>query len=281
MNKSKKDLSIVILNYNTKELVVNCVNSIVKNTKGVDYEIIVVDNGSDEKLGEIKGAKVIENGLNLGFSAGNNKARGYCSGEFVLFLNSDTLVHSETLKKALDYIKLDETIGALSVKTVLPDGTVDRDAMRSFPTPWVAFTHFSGLDRLFPKSRLFARYWYGYRSPDQVYDVEVIQGAFCLVRRSLLEKIDWYDEAYFLDGEDIDLSWRIWKAGKRIVYYPDTYITHIKKATKRKVKASMGQGVVAMEIFYKKRMWKSYPLFVNLLVIFGIKLLKMVRAIYR
>jgi GT2 family glycosyltransferase len=281
MQKSKKDLSIVIVNYNTKELTLNCIDSILKNSRDLTYEIIVVDNGSTEQL-IIDNSKVtiIKNKENLGFAAGNNKAREYCHGNYVLFLNSDTLVHEGTLAKSLEYMKGHSEIGALGCKTVLPNGQLDKDARRSFPTPWVALTHFSGLDRIFPASKTFARYWYGYKSADQISDVDVIQGAYCMVRRDLLDKIDWYNESYFLDGEDIDLCFRIKEAGYKVVYYPEVYITHIKKASKNNAKGKFaGAGVDAMEIFYRKRMWSRYPFIVNWLVILGIKVLKALRNI--
>lgn len=275
-----KDLSIIILNYNTKDLVLDCIESIKSNTSGIKYEIIVVDNGSDEKLPNIPGAKIILNGKNLGFAAGNNKARGTARGKYILFLNSDTLVHEKTLQESVEYMENNKEVGAMSVKTVLPDGSLDRDARRSFPTPWVAFTHFSGLDRIFPKSKIFSKYWYGYRSAEKIQEVDVIQGAFCLVRGEVLEEVNWYDESYFLDGEDIDLCWKIKViGGHKIIYYPDAYITHIKKATKNKVKRRfVGQGVEAMEIFYKKRMWDRYPLVLNWLVILGIRIMKLIRS---
>lgn len=282
-----KDLSIIILNYNTPDLVINCINSIVDTTKDVDYEIVVVDNGStDDSLDEISKLKIkngilkiVRNGENLGFSKGNNHARKVVEGKYILFLNSDTLVHENTLKKSLDYIKSDSSIGALSIKTILPDGTLDKDARRSFPTPWVALTHFSGLDRIFPKSKLFARYWYGYKSGNVIQDVEVIQGAFFLTTKDLLDKIGWFSEEYFLDGEDIDLSWKVKMSGKRIVYYPEVYITHIKKATKNKFKKkSTRSGVNSMEIFYRKYMWSRYPLILNWLVILGIRFVKLIRS---
>lgn len=273
-----KDLSIIILNYNTRDLVIDCINSIKDSMTGVDYEIIVVDNGSEETMPEITGIKLIKNAKNLGFAAGNNKARGVAQGKYILFLNSDTVVHEETLKKALGFIKADSKIGALSVKTVLPNGALDRDARRSFPTPWVALTHFSGLDKIFPTSKLFSKYWYGYKSAERTQEVDVIQGAFTLVPKKVLDEVDWYSEDYFLDGEDIDLCWKIKELGYKIVYYPEVSITHIKKATKSKVGGKfIGEGVNAMEIFYKKRMWDRYPLALNYLVIIGIRLLKAIR----
>ncbi|HWA51980.1 MAG TPA: glycosyltransferase family 2 protein [Patescibacteria group bacterium] len=271
-------LSIVILNFNTKELTQKCVDSIIGNTKGISYEIVVVDNGSDEKIPKSKNYKLIESNINLGFAGGNNLARNYVKGEYVLFLNSDTEVYKDSISECLKYFELHDEIGALTCKTVLPNGKPDRDARRSFPTPFVALTHFSGLDKVFPKSKIFAKYWYGYKSPDEIQEVDAIQGAFFLVKKETLDKVDWFSEEYFLDGEDIDLSFKIKSLGKEIIYYPKVSILHIKKASKKKrsLKSKMA-GVNSMEIFYKKFLWQRYDLILNLIVVFAIYLLKTLR----
>ncbi|CAN5344613.1 glycosyltransferase family 2 protein [soil metagenome] len=273
-------LSIVILNFNTKELTLKCVDSILKNTTGVDYEILVVDNGSDEKIPKSKKYRLIESKENLGFAGGNNLARKFVKGEYVLFLNSDTEVYKNTLKETVNYLNKNKDVGGVTVKMILPNGKLDRDARRSFPTPWVSITHFSGLDKLFPKSKLFARYWYGYKSTDEIAEVDVFQGAFFMTRKVILEKVGWFSEDYFLDGEDLDLSWKIKNEGWKLIYYPNVSILHIKKASKKKrsLKSKMA-GVNSMEIFYIKHQWENYPLILNLVVIIAIYFMKMTRFI--
>ncbi|HEX6977285.1 MAG TPA: glycosyltransferase family 2 protein [Patescibacteria group bacterium] len=287
MSKSGKiDLSIIILNFNTKELLQDCLLSLKKVEKKANFEVIVSDNGSED--GSVEMIKkdfpqvvLVENKKNLGFAAGNNAAKSAAKGEFVLFLNSDTVVPEGTIGKSLEYIKEDLSVGAVSCKTVLPSGELDRDARRSFPTPWVAFTHFSHLDRIFPKSHIFSKYWYGYIPANVTHDIDVLQGAFCLTRKKILDDIGWFDEDYFLDGEDVDLCWRIKEKGFRIVYYPDVSILHVKKGTKKKVKSrkNVAAGVDAMEIFYRKRLWSRYPLIINLKMIAFIKFMKVIRII--
>jgi hypothetical protein len=234
--------------------------------------------------------RLIENKENLGFSAGNNSARKYCSGEYILFLNSDTTVPNNTLDECIDFIKKDKEIGAMTCKVVLPNGKLDKDTRRSFPTPWVAFTHFSKLDRIFPKSKIFAKYWCGYLSEDAISEIDSLQGAFCLIRKKVLEKIGWFDEDYFLDGEDIDLCWRIKEKGWKIIYYPQAVITHLKGASKGKnfktKKTDFPErlkiiiaGINSMEIFYRKRLWKKYSIITNWLVILGINFIKLIRTI--
>lgn len=287
--RKKPKLSIVILNCNTKDLLKDCLESLGKVKDEAAFEIIVSDNGSTDGSLEMleksfEWVKLVENKKNLGFAAGNNRARNYCKGEYVLFLNSDTIVKKNTLKKSLNYIKNNKEVGALTCKIVLPTGELDKDARRSFPTPWVALTHFSGLDRILPKSKILAKYWYGHISEDKTHEVDVLQGAYFLTRKKILDEVDWFDEDYFLDGEDIDLCWKIKEKGFKIIYYPEISIIHIKKATKKKespgkrLKFRMA-GVNSMEIFYKKRLWKQYPFLLNLLVLLGIKLLKLIRLV--
>jgi GT2 family glycosyltransferase len=289
-------LSIIILNYNTCDLLDNCLVSLEKVRKETSFEVIVVDNAStDDSViyveKKFKWVKVIRNSTNAGFAVGNNKAQGWCRGKYVLFLNSDTIVYQNTLKETVEYLDRHKDTGAVTCKLEMPDGTVDKDMRRSFPTPWVSFTHFSHLDRAFPRSKLFGRYWYGYLSADTEHEIDVAQGAFFLVRKNILDDVDWFDESYFLDGEDIDLSWKIRDKGWKIMYYPKVAILHIKGATKgknkkykekvsfSKRKKFVTAGVDSMEIFYKKRLWNRYPYVLNIIVLMAIKAMKAYRII--
>jgi len=291
----KIKLSIVLLNYKTFEITDSCIDSIKKSKPKINYEIIVVDNGSFdgsiEKLSQkYKDIVFIQNKKNLGFARGNNAAMGYVRGEYVLFLNTDTLVEKGTLEGCVTYLDKYEDVAAITCKQVLPDGSIDKDSRRSFPTPWVAFTHFFGLDRVFPRSKIFARYWCGYLDPDKTYEIEVAQGAFIMTRKIILDKIGWFDKDYFLDGEDIDLSWKIRELGKKIIYYPKVKIVHFKgytkgknkyfkKDKKRERKSYVLAGANSMEIFYRKRMWNKYPLILNYIVLLGIKFIKINRLV--
>lgn len=290
-------LSIVILSYNTKELLRDCLLSLQKVSNEYSFEIIVPDNGSTDGSSQMVKSKfpkvkLVEIGKNLGFSAGNNKARPFVHGEYVLFLNSDTVMMPKTIKETLYYMEMHPKVGAMTCRVELPNGQLDKDARRSFITPWIGLTHiFLKLDRLFPKSKTFAKYWYGYLPEDQEHEVDAIQGAFFLTRKKLLDKVGWWDEDYFLDGEDIDLSYRIHQAGYKIVYYPKVKIIHYRGATKgkhssTKSKVSLAQklrfrtaGVDSQKIFYKKHLWHKYPLIVNIVVVSGISVLKLTRIL--
>jgi GT2 family glycosyltransferase len=181
------DISIVILSYNTKDLLFDCLTSLLAVVKELPFEVIVVDNNSpDGTVDFLQSAKIsrqmkplhlqiVANTENLGFAKGNNSARTIAKGKYILFLNPDTLVHKGTLTESFSYITDHSDIGAITCKILLPDGSLDKDARRSFPTPWVALTHFSKLDKIFPTSQFFSRYWYGYISSDTIHDIDSLQ----------------------------------------------------------------------------------------------------------
>ena len=275
----KPKLSVVILNHNTKELLSGCLNSLKKYINEVSLEVIVSDNastdGSPQMLRkDFTWVKIIE-GPNISFSNGNNRARKIVKGEYILFLNSDTLIHKNTLKKTLEYIQKHKDVGALTCKLILKNGKLDKDARRRFPTPWISF------NRLFLRNG--NKYWYKDVSPDITHEVDAIQGAFFLVPKKVLDQVDWFDEKFIFDGEDLDLCFQIKKAGYKIVYYPEVSITHFKKGTRIKltdiqVNRKM-QGIQSMEYFYRKNLWNNYPLPFSYFVILGIKTLKLIRFV--
>jgi len=282
-------LSIVILSYNTKELLKECLESIVKYSGEVTLEVIVVDNHSTDgsvemvlefkkgNLGKINNLRLIKSEKNLGFAKGNNLAREVVLGKQVLFLNSDTKLHENTLKETVSYLDNHPDCGVVTCKMVLPSGELDKDARRRFPTPLVSVFRFSGFT---------GRYWYSDMNPNETAEIEVAQGAFFLTRKEILDNVGWFSEEYFLDGEDIDLSFKIHEAGWKIVYDAKAVITHVKKASKKNLNLGLKErlkykmtGISSMEIFYRKHLWRRYPIFVNLIVIIGIKILKLIRMI--
>lgn len=273
----KVKLSIVILNHNTKDILVDCLKSIEKVKDELSFEVIVSDNastdGSPEEIRRsFKWVKLIE-GPNISFSNSNNRARKYINGKYVLLLNSDTLVHKNTLKKCVEYFESHDNVGALTCKLVLPDGSLDKDARRRFPTPWISFK------RLFLKNG--KEYWYEDISPNKTHEVDAIEGAFFLTKKEILDKVNWLDEKFVFDGEDLDLSFQIKKVGYKIIYYPEVSITHIKKASKNNFSgiARKMQGINSMEYFYRKNLWNSYPTLFNYFVLLGIRFLKLIRYI--
>jgi len=288
-------LSIVIVTFNVMELTRKCLNSL-KDLE-ISAKIIVSDNGSSDGTVEMvkkefPNALILDNKQNLGFAKGNNRARKYCRGDYVLILNPDTVVPKNTIEGCVWYMNKNKDVGAVTCKINLWGGGLDKDSRRSFPTPWVALTHFSYLDRLFPRIKLFSKYWYSFLSEDAVHEIDIAQGAFCLVRKTVMDKIGWYDEDYFLDGEDIDLAYKIKQLGYKIIYYPKVKIIHYKGASKGKQgsgfqgkvdsavrKRAVFSGVESMKIFYKKHYFKKYPWIVNKLVFIGIDTIKTIRLL--
>lgn len=298
----EKTLSVIVSTFNVKDLTFNCLNSLKEARGGLEKigystEILTPDSGSTdgvsamirEKFPEVK---VVENG-DVGFARSNNSVRSYCHGDYILILNPDTIVEKNTLPECLKYMDGHPEVGAMSCRIDLKTGGLDRDARRAFPTPWVALTHFSGLDKVFPKSKLFSRYWYGYIPDDIETEVDVLEGAFTLVRKEIMDRVSWYDTDYFLDGEDIDLCWKIKKLGYKIVYFPKARIIHYKGASKGKKtsgelatpvdpkirRRSIDSGISAMKIFYGKHLESRYPRFISFLVYSGIELMRFIRII--
>lgn len=294
-------LSVIVSTFNIRDLLRDCLTSLVKaeaamKKAGYTMEVIVSDNGADDtdKMmeKEFPQMKYRRNG-NIGFSAGNNIVRDMCKGKYILMLNADTTVPENTLPESVKYLEEHPDVGAMTCKIVMTDGTLDKDARRSFPTPWIAFTHMTRLDRLFPNSKLFARYWYGYLSPDDEAEVDVLEGAYCMVPKEVMDKINWYDEDYFLNGEDIDLCWKIKELGLKIMYVPHLTISHYKGAAKGKtqkphVKVTVDPAIKrkvliagsdAMKIFYNKHYKNKYPFYVSGIVLSGIWVMKQIRLL--
>lgn len=284
---SDHELSIIILNYNTKELLANCLNSIKKYEGEISLEVIVSDNASSDGSADMvrkdfPWVKLLT-GENNGFSKGNNRARSYTHGNMVLFLNPDTLIHKNVFLKTTGYLKEHKDVGALTCKLVLPDGSLDKDTRRRFPTPWISF------NRLIFKNGY--KYWYQDVSDNVIQEVDAIQGAFFLTWKKTLDKVGWFDEDYFFQGEDIDLSWKIKNLGFKNIYYPLVSITHLKGAStgkskhwkaritlKHKIRIKLAT-VDAMELFFRKRLFNNYPKFFSWLVVLGIKIFKVLRLI--
>lgn len=271
-----KKLSIIIVHYNTPELLKDCLNSLYEVKQKQDqWEVIVVDNGSSE--GSKKELRVLANieqfkpflrvifeEKNHGFSGGNNIAIREAKGDFVLLLNSDTQLQKNAIQETLTVFD-DETVGAATCKLVLPDGSIDPACHRGFPTPWAAFTYFSKLETLFPFIPLFSHYHQWYKNLSRIHEIDVPSGAFFLIRKTVLETIGLLDEDFFMYGEDIDLAYRIKQAGFKILFVPQVQILHIKKQSGRDnnnkaIREKTNYHFYdTMKLFYKKHYLKKYP----------------------
>ncbi|HWA07628.1 MAG TPA: glycosyltransferase [Ignavibacteria bacterium] len=269
-----RDISVIIVNYNVKELLEQCINSIFSASTKLDVEVIIVDNNSfdgsvqyiKEKFPGNPRLKIIESPVNMGFAKANNLGAREAEGEYLLILNPDTILQEDTLDKSLEFYKSVKDIGALTCKLILPNGKLDLACRRSFPTPSVAVYRILGLSRIFPKSKLFGKYNLTYLDENETYEVDAIVGAYMLIKKDVYEKVKGFDEDYFMYGEDLDLCFRIKKAGYRIFYYPKTSIIHYKgESTKKSSISYVNNFYGAMQVFVKKNLYTSFWL-MNLLI---------------
>lgn len=312
------ELSVIILNYNTKELLKQCLNSLLENhelrIRNQEYEVIVVDNGSTDNSVEMvkefinkhsrqfasgteslsrerkvrvphirensrkPPIKLIENRANLGFAKGNNQGIKVAKGKYVLLLNSDTVVEKDTLSVMVKFMEENPKVGVATCRVELPDGKLDPACHRGFPTPWASLTYFLGLEKLFPKSKIFAQYHQTFKDLNTIHEIDSLTGAFYFVRHTVVNRVGLLDEDYFMYGEDLDWSYRIKQAGWKIMYLPDVKITHLKRQSGRENvsaeerKKATGYFYSTMKLFYQKHYQDKYPFFINWLMIWGINL---------
>ena len=251
-------LSVIIVNYNVQYFLENCLNSVCNSSKNIEFEVIVVDNNSVDGSLEMLKEKfpqtyVIANKDNKGFSKANNQAIKIAKGEYVVLLNPDTVVEENTFKLCCDFMDANPKSGGLGVKMLDGNGNFLPESKRGLPTPAVAFYKIFGLSALFPKSEKFSQYHLGHLSKDENHEIEILSGAFMMMRQSLLDKIGLLDESFFMYGEDIDLSYRITQAGYTNHYFSGTQIIHYKGESTKK--SSINYVFVfyrAMAIFAKK-----------------------------
>ncbi len=253
------DVSIVIVNYNVKDLVDNCIASIYKsNTAGHSIEIFMVDNNSiDGSPGFISqkypDVKVITNDENIGFSKANNIALRQALGKYVLILNPDTVLEEGTFAKMINFCENNEKVGAVTSKLILGNGQLDYACKRSFPTPSVAIPRLLGLSKLFLKSKLFGKYNLTYLDENKTHVVDAICGAFMFVPKKVLDQSGLFDEDYFMYGEDLDLCYQIHKKGYDNYYYPEVTTIHLKGSSTKKTNISYVNNFYgAMGIFVTK-----------------------------
>ncbi|MDZ7372537.1 MAG: glycosyltransferase [candidate division KSB1 bacterium] len=258
------DLSVIIVSYNVRDFLEQCLLSLRSALQGIPHEIWVVDNASrDGSQGMVHRrfpeVKLIENAENAGFARANNQALRHAAGRFICLLNPDTLVKKDTFQRLLEFMDEHPEAGMVGCKILNPDGSLQLACRRSYPTPWVAFTRLVGLSYLFPRSRLFGRYNLTYLSPDEVHEVEAISGSFMLFRREALEQVGLLDEAFFMYGEDLDFCYRFRAAGWKIYYVPTTQVVHFKgESWKRSELDRLRHFYQAMRLFVRKHFHRRY-----------------------
>ncbi len=265
-------LSVIIVNYNVKAYLEQCLRSVFEAMKGMDGEVFVVDNlstdGSVEMvLEKFPGVRLIANKENVGFSRANNQAIRASRSEFVLLLNPDTVVGEDVFRKVIAFLEAHPKAGGLGVKMIDGRGKFLPESKRGLPTPTVAFFKITGLSRVFPKSRLFGRYHLGHLPENDNAPIEILSGACMFLRKSTLDQVGLLDENFFMYGEDIDLSYRITLGGFENWYFPDARIIHYKGESTKK--SSVNYVFVfynAMAIFARKHFARRGPQLFSLVI---------------
>lgn len=287
------DLSIVIVNFNAKEYLRKCLDSIFESDFK-NLEIIIVDNnskdGSQEELKEYAKTKpqikLILSKKNSGFSAANNQGIKKAIGRYILFLNPDTNVYPNTFSYMINFMDKNKNVGAATCKVVLLNGQIDDASHRGLPTPWNSLCYFLGLERLFPKSKIFGGYHMEWEDLNKTHEIKACAGAFMIVRREAGEQVGWWDEDFFFYGEDLNFCIELQKMGWTIYYVPKVSTLHykgissgIKNHSKHLSHADLETQRVAtvarydaMKILYRKQYINSYPKFITWLVMKGINL---------
>jgi len=280
--KFQTRLAVVLVNYNSGDFLISCIKSLQISTLNLDLDIWVVDNASfDGSLERCKKVfpsfHYIVNKDNLGFGKANNQALAKIKTEFILLLNPDTKVGKDTLPFMVDFMRKNPMVGAATCKGLKSDGTLDLAYHRGFPTPWASLIYFLGNNKFYHLTN---------RDMSKAHEVDAISGSFFMTRKSILNKIGFFDEDFWLYGEDLDLCWRIKKACFKIMYIPDVEVLHFKgissgikdhsqeisTATKASKLRAFNSFYETMKIFYKKNLADKYPFFINWLVYLAIDL---------
>lgn len=227
-------MDIVINTFNVKPLILDCLASIYKQKGESDnWRVIVCDMNSHDGTVEavrkqFPQAVVLPSKKDLGFAKGNNFARSTVKAENVLFLNADTIVNGKVLQKTLSILEKRPEVGAVGCRVMLPTGKLDYSCHRGLPTPWNSFCHFSGLSKIFSNSKYFAGYEATYLDYRKSHEIDCITGAYLMIRKRILDKINWWDEDYFWNGEDIEMCYQVKRLGYKIWYEASVTITHFK-----------------------------------------------------
>ncbi|MBR1712322.1 MAG: glycosyltransferase family 2 protein [Alloprevotella sp.] len=255
-------LSVIIVSYNVKHYLAQCLRSVLRATEGIEAEVFVVDNASED--GTLEHLRrlfppeahpqlnIVPSGENLGFGRANNLAVERSSGDYVLFLNPDTIVAEHTLRACLDFAGRHPDLGALGVKMLCDNGTFAYESRRGLPSPWTAFCKMSGLGALFPRSRTFGRYYMRYLDADEPARIDIVSGAFMLVPRAALGKVGLFDEQFFMYGEDVDLSYRLLQGGFQNYYLPVPILHYKGESTRKTSFRYIHNFYHAMLLFFRK-----------------------------
>jgi GT2 family glycosyltransferase len=279
------ELSVIIVNYNVKHFLEQCLYSVQKAINGMQAEILVIDNCSaDNSLEYLKprfqAVQFLANNENRGFAKACNQGLKLSKGKYILFLNPDTIVPEDCFRKCIDFFESHPGAGALGIKMLDGTGKFLKESKRSFPAPATSLYKLSGLARIFPRSKIFSKYHLGNLNENENHEVDVLAGAFMMVKRDVLEKLGGFDEIFFMYGEDVDLSYRIQKAGYKNYYFAGSSIIHFKGESTRKGSLNyVRMFYKAMSIFASKQYGSSKAGIYNFLIQVAIRIRAAMTAI--
>jgi len=276
-------LSVIIVNYNVKFFLEQCLYSLLKAIDNLpspaDAEVIVFDNASSDGsreffINKFQGVQFIWDNENIGFAKANNRALSFAKGKYILFLNPDTILSEDALYKSIRYLESQAGSGALGIRMIDGSGNFLPESKRGFPSPEASFYKLSGLIHLFPSSKKIAAYYAGHLSEHENNEIDVLSGAYMLVKKEVLDKTGGFDEDFFMYGEDIDLSYRIQKAGYKNFYFADSTIIHFKgESTNQNSAQYVRIFYQAMNIFVHKHFHTAsswwYIAFIKVAILFS------------
>ena len=277
------DLGIVIVNWNTCQLLKRCLETVYASQGGLNARVVVVDNNSDDDSAamvrrDFPKAELIANSDNLGYPRANNiglRHLGYYAAghidasapRYALLLNPDTELPALALSEMVAFMDSRPDIGVAGPKLVLADGSLDKACRRGFPTPLVSFYHYSGLARLFPRNRRFGRYNMTFADEDDELEVDSVVGAYMQLRKEVIDAVGLLDESFFMYGEDIDWAYRVKQAGYKVWYHPAVTVRHVKRAASRRSPRAQFEFWRAMLIFYRKHFRQSTALPLHIVIL--------------
>lgn len=291
---TNKKISIIIANHNAKDVLQECLKNLY--SLKTPLEIIVVDNGSGDGSYEMVKkdfpSVIAVKQENLGISVAYNVGLSKSTGDYLLYLGSDAFPTDEALLGCIKFLEDNSNVGAVTCKLVLRDGTLDMDAHRGIPTPWTAITHFTKLNRIFPKSKIFNQYFLGYKDMAIPHEIGLCISHFLFVRKEVFSVLKKWDEDFFVYGEDVDFCYRLQEADYKLFYLPQYPVKHLKgvsvgirKETQDITKASIEtrkrmkkMSTDAMKLFYKKHFVKKYPSFITSFVLLAITIMEKIRV---
>ena len=259
VNDLRMELSVIIVSFNVRDYLRQCLISAMIASEKVNYEILVVDNNSEDGsvemvTNEFPGVKLITNKVNWGFSVANNQAIKMSEGDFILLLNPDTIVERDTFSRCIKFMNCHPDAGAMGIRMINGKGSFLPESKRAFPTPASAFFKIFGLSSLFPGSKLLNSYYLPHIDDVETSITEVISGAFMLIRHEALDQSGLFDEDFFMYGEDIDLSYRLLQTGYNNYYVPEIQIVHFKgKSTGKDNFNDLHHFYRSMRIYLRKR----------------------------